>query len=302
MTIGIPRALLYHRYGVLWETFLQELGIPYIVSDETNQSHIALGNAHTVDENCLPFKLFFGHAASLIGRVDVLFVPRFVRLGRRDEFCVRFWGLPDIVATTFPDTPVLTYDVNGTSARCHRAALVRLGGDLGRGHRACIAAYRVAESRQLEADFLLFSQARAALRVPGPNVLLVAQPYIARDRMLGGRIAAMLSNCGGTPVWTDGWNRTDCGRHAHAISRDVYWGINRELLGAVTLAGHDVDGVVLLTAFPCGSDCLTNELVLRRVRHVPVAQLLLDEHQSTEGLHTRIESFLDMLIERRCAL
>ena len=31
MKIGIPRALLYYRYHVLWNTFFQELGIETVI-------------------------------------------------------------------------------------------------------------------------------------------------------------------------------------------------------------------------------------------------------------------------------
>ena len=37
MKIGIPRAFLYYKYHVLWETFFEELGIEYIVSPKTNK-------------------------------------------------------------------------------------------------------------------------------------------------------------------------------------------------------------------------------------------------------------------------
>ena len=65
------------------------------------------------------------------------------------------------------------------------------------------------------------------------------------------------------------------------------------------MAHASVDGIILLTAFPCGSDCLANELVLRRVKHVPVIQIVLDGQEGQEGLLTRIESFFDMLDQRR---
>ena len=32
MTVGLPRALLYHQYGVLWETFFSALGCVVVVS------------------------------------------------------------------------------------------------------------------------------------------------------------------------------------------------------------------------------------------------------------------------------
>ena len=71
------------------------------------------------------------------------------------------------------------------------------------------------------------------------------------------------------------------------------------MIGAIELYQNQVDGVILLTAFPCGSDSLVNELVLRRVHSVPIIRMLLDEHASPTGLETRIESFMDILSQRR---
>ena len=36
MVVGLPRAFLYYRYKVLWETFFKELGIRTVVSPDTN--------------------------------------------------------------------------------------------------------------------------------------------------------------------------------------------------------------------------------------------------------------------------
>mgnify|MGYP000845206889 FL=1 len=38
MKIGIPRALLYYRYHVLWNAFFQELGIETVISPHTNKT------------------------------------------------------------------------------------------------------------------------------------------------------------------------------------------------------------------------------------------------------------------------
>ena len=86
MKIGIPRALLYYRYGLLWETFFQELGHTPVVSPPTNKDILLRGEQLSIDENCLSAKLFFGHAAMLEGKCDALFVPRIANLGPAGRF------------------------------------------------------------------------------------------------------------------------------------------------------------------------------------------------------------------------
>ena len=60
--IGIPRALLYYRYGVLWKYFLKKLGLNVILSPETNQTILDLGINNSIDESCLSSKIYLGHA------------------------------------------------------------------------------------------------------------------------------------------------------------------------------------------------------------------------------------------------
>ncbi|MBN1503961.1 MAG: hypothetical protein JW952_02740, partial [Candidatus Eisenbacteria bacterium] len=60
-TIGIPRALLYHRYHLLWEAFFTALGERVVVSPPTNRGILDLGLQHSLTDICLPVKLACGH-------------------------------------------------------------------------------------------------------------------------------------------------------------------------------------------------------------------------------------------------
>ena len=62
----------------------------------------------------------------------------------------------------------------------------------------------------------------------------------------------------------------------------------------------DVDGIILLSAFPCGPDAMVNELITRRVnthggKGVPILNLVLDSQSGTAGVETRLESFIDII-------
>ena len=42
--IGLPRAMLYYRYRILWRTFFQELGMETVVSAATDRDLLERGN------------------------------------------------------------------------------------------------------------------------------------------------------------------------------------------------------------------------------------------------------------------
>lgn len=55
--IGLPRAMLYYRYGILWRAFFQELGMETAVSDPTDRKILEQGTALAIDEACLSLKI-----------------------------------------------------------------------------------------------------------------------------------------------------------------------------------------------------------------------------------------------------
>jgi len=73
--VGIPRALLYYQYYPMWKTFFETLGAEVIVSPPTTQVTLSAGASRVVADTCLPVKVFVGHALSLIGKCDYIFIP-----------------------------------------------------------------------------------------------------------------------------------------------------------------------------------------------------------------------------------
>ena len=89
-------------------------------------------------------------------------------------------------------------------------------------------------------------------------------------------------------------------RHRYTnICKDVPWMVNRELVGAIDLYHDMVDGIILITAFPCGPDSMMNEMIIRRVKDKPILNLLLDSQDGNAGIETRLESFVDIIRFRK---
>ncbi len=83
------------------------------------------------------------------------------------------------------------------------------------------------------------------------------------------------------------------------ICERVRWIMSRELLGAIQKYHDRIDGIILLTAFPCGPDSMVNEMIIRRVKDRPILNLLLDSQDASAGIETRLESFIDIIRFRK---
>lgn len=302
ITVGLPRALLYHKYHVLWTTFLEQLGCRVVVSPATNRRIMQRGVELAVDESCLSMKVFLGHVDALRGKCDAVLVPRLGSVRKHEDVCVKFMGAHDIVANTMPDVRLLGYDVDVESGLDERSGLLGLARELGAGPWESRRAYRAAkaaqavvhEGREREQAALLAEASVTDLRV-----LVVGHTYNLGDALIGMPILEFLRREGVEVLESD---RVDLA-HARSLSANLSptmkWTFNKELLGAIDMYRDRVDGIIFLVTFPCGPDSLMAELCQRRLKEVPVATFVLDELAGEGGLRTRLESFVDILRMRK---
>lgn len=300
MTIGLPKAMLYYRYHVLWETFFGALGIDTVVSGETNRKIMQDGINFSIDESCLPSKIFMGHVYALIGKCDYILVPRLGSCEKRNDVCVKLNALYDIARNTFPDAAFLDYNVDVYNGKSERKAFVGLGKRLGFSYLKLAAAYRKAKNAQEAADERkCFLQGKLLEHKEKVKILIVSHSYNSHDRLIGYPVVQYINALGGLCVFPDAVRQKESRRASESLSSSLSWIYNKELLGAIKLLEEKVDGILILTAFPCGPDSLVNELIIRKTAKVPVINIILDELQGEAGMQTRIESFFDVINEKK---
>ena len=283
--IGMPRALLHYRYGTLWTTFFEALGCDVVLSDPTDRSTVAHGDALSNDECCLASKIYLGHVASLVDSdaCDAVFVPSIANVGRRRGFCTKFQALPDLVANTFADQriEVLSCLVNEVDEhKSMKDALIELATQRYTGPREAKRAWKAAARRPEDAPLA---------------ILLAAHPYLAHDAFMGGALTDLLESMNAVVLFADEADRERSLQASFDFSDTLPWIVNREIIGAITQLHHRVDGIVLVSAFPCGPDSMTDDAIVRCIQGKPVLNLTIDAQSGTAGLETRVESFVDIL-------
>ncbi|MCL2796657.1 MAG: acyl-CoA dehydratase activase-related protein [Firmicutes bacterium] len=361
MKIGLPRAFLFHRYETLWTEFFLRLGHETVISPPTSRAVLAEGIKRSVDEACLPAKIFLGHVSYLIGKCDYILIPRIESFGKNEKTCVKFNALFDIARNTFfecprrvglsdsdsapgavskPDparaprrTALITYNVDALKGKHEMDGFVRMGKMLGTKKGESKAAYLHAKKSAAEVDAARFFEELKKLFFRGnahdtgnqlhsvsplspcalgaapsmdtvsgfpaaarPCVMLVGHAYNLHDAFIGEPVVKVLQSLGAAVVFAD---RLKSPKLTASITEELtpglYWTFQRELVNAVGLYRSRADGLVLITAFPCGPDALAHELMLRRMSDTPVCSLLVDELQGEGGVRTRLESFMDII-------
>ena len=294
-TVGLPRSLLFHKYHVLWTSFFEALDVETVTSPPSNRAILARGIELSVDETCVPVKMFLGHVDSLREKADYILVPRIVTLARDETACVKFLGAYDVARNSVPGIRLLEYNVDVKNRIYERPELCRVGQTFERSRRKVRRAYDEAKARQLEHDVELAGRQELALERDGLKVLVVGHPYNLYDELLGKPIIDFLGAHGVDVLCSEFADTAKARALSRRVSRDIPWTYNKELLGSLELYRSRVDGVIFLVTFPCGPDSLMTELCMRRMKGTPAIMIVLDELQSEAGLKTRLESFVDLL-------
>ena len=296
-TIGLPRAMLYYRYEILWKNFFSNLGLKYIVSEPTNKEMIREGTAVSIDEACLSTKIYMGHIKSLIGKCDYILIPRISNFGIKRNMCTKFEALYDIACNVFRKSgqKFLSYNVDELQSVTEEKAFISMGEELGFTKKEASAAYKAAKKaegdylkNQVKSQDLLFKKS-------GLKILIASHSYVEMDAYIGKPVTNYLKKMGVIPLYADIVDRRDAIRQSIKISPTLKWEFSKEIVGGVQLYKDKIDGIILLSACPCGPDSMVNEMIIRRFRGIPILNIVLDDQDGTAGLETRLESFIDIL-------
>ena len=294
MIIGIPRSLFYYRYQTLIKTFFNELNITYIISDPTNKKILEDGKILAPDEACISLKLFLGHLKNLEGKCNYFFIPRIESVTKNEKVCTNFYLLYDLTNNLF-DTPIIDINIDETKNKTEKNAFIELGLFLGFSYNKTLSAYKHAKEKEKKIKNNNLLKQTTILTSNDKKVLIAGHPYIIYDEYLGKPVINILKKNNVKLVFSDIYDNKNINEEAKEISTDTYFTFNKEILGAITKYQNDVNGIILLTAFPCGPDSLVNELIIRKIKNIPIINITIDEIYSETGLITRLESFIDIL-------
>lgn len=293
--IGIPRGLYYYYFKDIWLTFFEKLSCEVIVSPKTTREIMDLGMKYGTDEMCTAMKNYLGHVVYLKDKCDYILIPRIDNYGIENQTCTNYLATYDIVSNLVT-TKVLDYNIDLVHHETEKLAFLRMGEKLGFSKKLISRVYEEAKEEAIILKERDIKKNMAKLKSKKTKILIVSHPYIMYDSYLGENILKYLSSFEVEIIYSDKFHSGLTSRMSKNYSRELYFKYSKESIGALSLVEKMIDGVIFLTAFPCGPDSLVNELVMRKLK-IPYLNLIIDDMDATAGMETRIESFID-IIER----
>ena len=291
--VGLPRAFQFHSYGLLWYTWLRELGVEIVLSGTTTQGTLDVGGRCMVDGACLPLKILSGHVEELSkAGVDYLFLPRVVKPGAHTYTCPKAGGLPELVLSTARTKlpPLLSPTIEGSVS--DPKPYYRIGRRLGAGKRAVQTAFQKAYAAWQK------QQERIRMGVKGdqPTIGLLGHSYITEDRWIGHNVKKEL-NAHGYQVVRPANSVKNPGQTVYP--RFMFWQSGQDSAGLLQSTNH-ADGYIFLSAFGCGPDSYVETYCRKACERVgvPYMALTVDEQTGQAGMVTRLEAFMDV-VERQ---
>ncbi len=296
LKVGIPRGLFYYYYENIWKNFFYELGIDIVISPKTNKEIINLGIKYANDEMCLSLKNYIGHVAYLKDKCDYILIPRIDNYGLYNQTCTNFLSVYDYLNNIL-DIKILNYNIDLLKGETEKYGLIKIASLLGISKRRAVIAYKIAiikNNKILKARKIVNSNKLDSDRL---KILLISHSYNTYDEFIGIPIIKFLENMNVDIIFSDQFDNRISNDKVSSLSKNLYWKNSRDLLGSIVISQKKIDGVIFLSTFPCGLDSLANELVMRKIK-LPYLNLIIDDLDSLSGIETRIESFVDILLQK----
>ena len=296
--IGLPKGLLYYYYKDLWIYFFKYLDCTTIESINSNKKILEEGEKLVLDESCLSLKLFLGHVSYLKDKCDYILVPRIFSVKKNEGVCTNFSCLYDLTNNVLKDINILNYNIDLTTKDSELLGFLKIGRDLGFSYIKSYKAYKFAKRKSLEIRKEKEREQEKKLNDNNLKILLAAHPYNLYDELIGKQITKYLENKNITVLYSDRVYSNLIDPLCDKLSTDIYWTYSKEVIASIEYYKDRVNGIIMLSSFPCGPDSLSNDLISRRVKNLPILSLLFEDLNSDIGLLTRLESFCDILKQK----
>lgn len=311
-TVGVPFALMLHKFFPMANTFFKNLGFNVLLSPASNEEIIRLAQSTAQAETCYPVKLLHGHMAWLAEQnVDYIFIPQIHTMRHETSRVEHNYGCVYMQTAPFLAARALKLEERGITLlspvfdldfgkEAMASAMLTLGKVLRIPKPRLLPALMAGAMAVRKHTAAVEKQGKALLEGLAPDekvLVLITRNYGLSDPVLNMGIPRLLLERGHKVI-----TLSHLPAHDLDIAQDhpnLYWPFGQHIVsGAKLVAHHPNLYAVYLTNHGCGPDTMLQTLFRQEMAGKPYLQIEVDEHFSPVGVITRIEAFLHSLENR----
>jgi predicted CoA-substrate-specific enzyme activase len=307
---GIPNVLSMHSHIVLWNSFLKELGFDIVLSGKSSRKLKEEGVRLSKSEFCFPVKLSLAHMKELAESedADILFFPATLSEKKQDNsmprmLCPYVISYPSIAMETmhlnkeiispvidFRQKPDVTIDELYNKFK--RFNISRH--DVLKAYNNALVQHNKYLKEKYEYGLKLLQVFKNPDKI---GIICIGRPYNLFDKIINLGLTERLNN-----------NEVIVFPYDFLINPDennseiphMYWNYGEKILSiSKKIKNYNNIYPVYFTNFSCGPDSFVLSRFEDIMRGKPYLIIELDEHGSETGYLTRIEAFMDVILEKK---
>lgn len=297
--VGIPAALHLVEDLPYWRRFFHSLSIR-TVSSETYKDAVKRGKNLSETEFCAPATAMYGHVEYLLDKADVVFLPYYLEnkdKNARRQFCYYTQYIPSIMAGYDRErvlTPLLKYLYTPFHTKMELYRMLKKIGFSLSFYDISMAYDRAFEFKNENKKQFKEIYERERSNTDDVSVVFLGRPYTVLSSSANNGIPDIFKTLGIKTFFQDMVPvEDDDGHPLWPLLSDLHWNYPANILKtAHAVAKTEMVYPVYVTSFKCTPD----SFALRYFKQImaehgkPYLILELDEHDSSVGYETRIES------------
>lgn len=304
-TVGMIRALYGLQNSVLWAHFFDRLGFRLVLTPPTSEQISRTGIETMVAETCYPMKVSHGHAKTLMGKTNYLFLPTLIDMATPD-LSERGYYCPMVQSSSFmiqaalglPGSTLLNpslnlkFDPEMLALDLYKQLVGKIGCKRGRVK----AAFQYALQKQEQFEKELHRRGKEFLMTLPPDeplVVVTGRPYNLHDERLNLRLGQNLAKIGVSALPMDFMDVSDVDLSDFS---SMFWGLGAQILRTARRVRNAPTYFGLhLTNFSCGADSFIEHFYKHIMADKAYLILELDEHSAVAGVMTRLEAYKNVI-------
>lgn len=296
MRVGIPNSFCYTGMEKFLANFVSRISDKFhvVFSGFTTDEIVELGIQNSIEELCMPAKIFIGHVEYLVKHknVDAILLPRLTSLRHRTYSCPKIIGVPDLIKAHYTHIRIVSPELNLRKGRSYKKDFLFEFGKYFTDDKR--------ELRKIVEDFIdnHFFEYLLPNIENKKNILVLGHSYIIFDNYLNKGVLQIIKDNGYNPVYPL-YHQILSSDITDKLQKPFFWSTAQNIYEYFQWAVENLklDGIIYLMTFGCGIDSILEELIRRKSKNLnlPYLCITLDEHSSNLGIQTRIEAFIDMI-------